>query len=170
MNTKQLFPLIMSVALLTACGGGGGGGGGGGEEPASETAQNSPAETVAAPATAPPSPPVVQQGEVTTAELLVERDYTLKQESTLALEVSPSDQAASYLSVCSEFDPNQTGYAINYGNCLIRTAIEGPANFSVQVPNAVNSLIAVRWYYEAGSEPVYSFWTRERDGDIFSIR
>ncbi len=103
--------------------------------------------------------------------LLGEETAWLKLPAALvALEVSPSDQAASYLSVCSEFDPNQTGYAINYDNCLIRTAIEGPANFSVQVPNAVNSLIAVRWYYEAGSEPVYSFWTRERDGDIFSIR
>jgi len=166
MKYANIGALLVTASFLVACGGGGGGGT---EAAGAPSTENTNTETAAVTETPQVTAPLVQQGEVSTAELLVDREYTLNQEFPLALDVNPADRAQSYLSVCSDFDRNKADYAINYNSCLIRTAIDGPAGFNLQVPNAVGELIAVRWHYEGGSEPVYSFWTREQDGDTFSV-
>jgi hypothetical protein len=167
MKVVHSTSILMTTSVLVACGGGGGGGGDSADT-ANAAGGNSAQQTVTE--TPVVAEPVIQQGDVTTAELLVDRAYTLKQEFPLAIDVTPTDQAVSYLSICSEFDLDQPEYAINYDSCLIRTAVDGPASYTLQVPNAVETLVAVRWQYEAGTEPVYSFWDREQDGDAFSVR
>jgi hypothetical protein len=164
MKLVHITLILMTASVLVACGGGGGG-----ESVDTANAVGLGAAQLIVTETPAVSEPVIQQGNVTTAELFVDRAYTLKQERPLAIEVSPTDQAVSYLSICSEFDLDQPGYAINYDSCLIRSAVDGPASFTLQVPNAVEALVAVRWHYEAGTEPVYSFWDREQGGDMFSV-
>lgn len=164
MKLVHITSILITASVLVACGGGGGGESGDtGNAVGLGTGLLTVTETPAV------SEPLIQQGDVITAELLVDRAYTLKQERPLAIEVTPTDQALSYLSICSEFDLDQPGYAINYDSCLIRSAVDGPASYTLQVPNGVAALVAVRWHYEAGTEPVYSFWDREQGGDMFSV-
>lgn len=165
MKLVHITSILVAASVLVACGGGGGGG----EVAVSVNSAGVDTDQVTFTDTAVVSESAVQQGDVATAELLVDRAYTLKQELPLAIQVKPSDQLVSYLSICSEFDLAQPGYAIDYDSCLIRAAVDGPASYKLQVPNAVQTLVAVRWHYEAESDPVYSFWDREQDGADFSV-
>ncbi len=166
MKTTMRLSLITAAALLTACGGGGGGGGGDSAPAAADTSATASAATTE---TSAPEPAEAQQGDVTTAELLVERGYTLAQEFPLQVAVDPSEAQASYLSICTEFDADATTYGINYDSCLLRTAVDGPAAFELLVPNAVSELIAVRWPYDTSAEPVFTLWQRSVAGDSFNV-
>ena len=153
--------LISSLTLL-ACGGGGGGS-------STPTPTLTPAPTpVPTPAPTPaPSPtpvptptPAPDPNAVydTTAELVVAADFEMKQEYSVDVRYTNSQQRNVYLSVCSDFTNNQGQVAVNYNSCLLRTSLTDNYSTRLNVANDHNQLVMAIWYLDDVNNPRYEFW------------
>jgi len=138
-NTFFLMVVFTSVA---SCGGGSGGGGGG-----SDVTSSSSSGTVQ-------SPPQ------SLAELRIPRENELSAVTELSVEVQ-INTSKSYLSICDipgeELDVNK----VNYEKCILRTPIDNNFNtFKLALPNHIDSLVAIVWFYEASRQPLVQRWHR----------
>lgn len=171
MKAKQHYLLTAMTIALIGCGGGGGGGS---DSPATES---STAEAISAPEamlqeTIDETAPLVvsAQGDVATADLRVDRDFTLAQQSSLDIVVEQPGSDPSYLSVCTDFSESSSGYSVNYDSCVLRTAITDASTFSIAVPNDINAVLAVRWFYSDTQAPSFSLWERQTANTTLLVR
>jgi hypothetical protein len=103
----------------------------------------------------------LDQGAVATADLRVPAGYSFNQTYALALAVANQQQRAGYLSVCSDFSQQEQGYVVNYANCQLRVALEGDFAATLDLPNNVNSIIAVVWYFDTDQPADFAVWEKD---------
>jgi len=94
-------------------------------------------------------------------DLEVNRDNSLSAISELSIEIEMNARR-SYLSVCpgpvGDIDVN----TLDYNSCMIRAPINASNNeFKLSIPNHLDSLVAILWFYDTKQEPFVTHWQRE---------
>ena len=142
-NITTLLTLAMFV-MLSACGsgsgsGGGGGGGGGG---VSKSVDNKP----------------VQTNDL--AYLNAAQDNELVSVTELDIEVLVN-AGRSFLSICDGLAEEFNVNTLDYDRCILRTPLDDSfKTFTLKLPNHVDKLVAIVWFYEAGKPPLVKHWQR----------
>ena len=141
------FTLTLTIlATLIGCGGGGGGGGSDGSSGVS---------------TADGSTNTAGNGSRDLDDLQVNRDSRLSAISELDIKIEMSARR-SYLSICPGSDGAIDVNTLDYNSCMIRAAINTSNNeFKVSIPNHLDSLVAILWFYDTKKEPFVSHWQRQ---------
>ena len=158
-----LHRLVMGISLLalTACGGGSsgssteeaspgsGGSSGGGNAGGGNTAQ-------------------------VPTELKIDRDNELRNVNDLSITVEMT-ASKSFLSICPDPGGKTDVSSFDYGSCMIRSPLDMDLmTFTLPLPNHLDRLVAIVWYYEPGKEPLVKRWKRASgttgaSGSIWSI-
>jgi len=140
------FTLILTIlATLIGCGGGGGGGG---------------SEESSGVSTADGSTNVVDNVSRGLDDLVVNRDNSLSAISQLYIQIEMSARR-SYLSVCPAPAGGIDVNKLDYNSCMIRATINASNNeFKLSIPNHVDNLVAILWFYDTNEEPFVSNWQR----------
>lgn len=140
------FTLILTIlATLIGCGGGGGGG----------------VEEISGVSTVDSSTNAVDDGSRGLDDLVVNRDDSLSAVSQLYIQIEMSVRR-SYLSVC----PSPVGgidvNTLDYSSCMIRATINSSNNeFKLSIPNHIDNLVAILWFYDTNEEAFVSNWQRK---------
>jgi hypothetical protein len=139
------FTLTLTMlATLISCGGGGSSGGSG--ESSTSTGSVNATES---------DSEVRDMGD-----LEISRASGLSTVSRLNIEIEMST-GRSYLSVCPEPAGEIEVNTLDYNSCMIRAPINASRNvFKLDVPNHLDSLVAVLWYYDTKKAPFVSRWQR----------
>jgi len=93
-------------------------------------------------------------------ELRISRENVLSTLAELNVEVQ-INASKSFLSICDipgeEIDVDR----VNYEKCILRTPIDNNLNtFKITLPNHIDSLVAIVWFYETGRQPLVQRWQR----------
>jgi hypothetical protein len=136
--------LLASSLFLAACGGGGSSGG---SEP-STTAQ----------------PDVVRN----LANLEIEQSYELRSINELSVEIQMSSDR-SFLSICPAPHEAMDVNSFDYAGCMVRSSLDATTRvFNLSLPNHVDQLIAIVWFYENGKTPLIERWQRQTNAGYAS--
>ena len=144
-RVKPKSHLVIGMLLLFGLGGCGGGGGS--DEPSgavAETVSNN-ADPVAA---------------ADLQQLRIDPSNELRLTQTLQLSVEMTS-ARAYLSVCPDPGASLSVATMDYGQCILRVPLRaGFESLAFDLPNHVDALVAVIWFYENGREPLLRRWQR----------
>lgn len=150
MNTMQKTLSVLSILTLVACGGGGDAGGESSSAPAPK------------PAPAPsPTPAVEQPQAVTTADLIVDADFTLDTFSEHSLDVDVSSRLSGrmFINVCELVD--EVSEQLNYQSYLLTAPLkDGRLSLSLTVSNSVDALGAEIVFPDNLDAHEIHYWTR----------
>ena len=140
---------IALATLLSGCGGGGGGSdatssGAGSSGDAGEDATEN----------------VSQEVPESVARLDIDARNELETSKPLSIEVTTSS-VRSFLSICPGVGAGVDVNTLNYDRCAIRVALDaGRHDLELTVPNHVDEMAAILWFFEAGREAQVSRWRR----------
>lgn len=160
--TNNLIVLAFSLSMI-GCGGGGG----------SDSSTTKPAAPVvstpvqpivtpvATPAVTPVTTPDPNAVYETTAELVVAKDFMIKQEYDLTIAYTDDANREVYLSICSDFTNEQSTITVNYNSCILRTANNGDYTNTLNIPNDKSQLVMAIWYLDDLNNPRYEFWNND---------
>ena len=132
------FLLLAVFISVSGCGGGGG---------SNDASSNN-------------SSGIIQDPPQNLDELRIPRENELSTVSELKVEVQ-INASKSFLSICDfpgeEFDVD----TVNYESCVLRTPIDNNLNaFKIILPNHIDNLVAIVWFYETGRQPLVQRWQR----------
>lgn len=131
--------LLASSLLLAACGGGGGGSSSG--SASSTTAQPDEVRNL--------------------ANLEIESANELKSISELNVEIQMSSER-SFLSICPAPEETIEVNSFDYAGCMVRSSLDATTRvFDLNLPNHVDQLVAIVWFYENGKTPLIERWQRQ---------
>jgi len=134
------FLLITVFLFVAGCGGGGEGGG-------NDASSNNSSGTIQGP-------------PQSLDELRIPRDNELSTVAELNVEVQINANK-SFLSICDIPGEELDADTVNYEKCILRTPIDNNLNtFKITLPNHIDSLVAIVWFYEAGRQPLVQRWQR----------
>ena len=148
MNKSGEIRKIMTILLigaismtLTSCGGGGGGEAGSPEAgPSSVNSNGNPERKL--------EDLYIDQTNELTA--MAELNVLVQMEST-----------RSFLSICPEPAGGIDVNNLNYDSCIIRAPLDdNPTAFKLMLPNHIDKLVAIVWFYQAGKQPLVAEWQR----------
>ncbi|WP_372747326.1 hypothetical protein [Litorivivens sp.] len=108
--------------------------------------------------------------DIAPSTMRLESESDPELEAVVSVVVDRAAGSSSYLSVCTEFETEYTGYDVNYDSCILRTSNNGPAKYRILLPEGVDRLIAVSWHYTETLEPTYSLWEREEGQQHFVLQ
>jgi len=151
MNTiKRNMPLTHVTLLLTillslaACGGGGGSSGQ--TDASSEALQDGTGGG---------------QSATTRPELKISPDNELRALVDLSIEIQTSTER-SFVSICPHPGVELAVTSFDYDTCMVRASLEsGLRVIELPLPNHVDRLVAIVWYYETSRNPLIRTWQRE---------
>jgi len=67
----------------------------------------------------------------------------------------------SFLSICGDPGEELDVNTVDYEQCILRAPIDNNLNaFKIKLPNHVDSLVAIVWFYETGKQPLVQRWQR----------
>ena len=67
----------------------------------------------------------------------------------------------SFLSICPESADGIDVNNLNYDSCIIRAALDdNPTAFKLMLPNHIDKLVAIVWFYQDGKQPLVAEWQR----------
>jgi len=93
-------------------------------------------------------------------ELRIPRDNELSTVAELNVEVQINANK-SFLSICDIPGEELDADTVNYEKCILRTPIDNNLNaFKIILPNHIDSLVAIVWFYETGRQPLVQRWQR----------
>ena len=144
MNKSGEIRKIMTILLigaismtLTSCGGGGGGEA---ASPSNVTGNGNPERKL--------EDLYIDQTNELTA--MAELNVLVEMEST-----------RSFLSICPEPAGGIDVNNLNYDSCIIRAPLDdNPTAFKLMLPNHIDKLVAIVWFYQAGKQPLVAEWQR----------
>jgi hypothetical protein len=143
--SRGLF-LWLLVLSITACGGGSSG-------------SSNESSTV--------SDNVTATSPVAETSLRINPDNTLRSIEDLTIQAQV-DAARSYLSICPDPGGELDVSTLNYDLCMVRTALDSNLKvIDLALPNHVDRLVAIVWFYEDGKAPLISTW--QRNTEHFSV-
>jgi hypothetical protein len=129
--------LLASSLVLAACGGGGSSGG-------SASSTGAPPDEVR-----------------NLANLEIEQDYELRSINELSVEIQMSSDR-SFVSICPAPDEAMDVNTFDYAGCMVRSSLDATTRiFGVTLPNHVDQLVAIVWFYENGKTPLIQRWQRQ---------
>ncbi len=135
LNRAKILCLVSTAALLVNCGGG-------------STAGVS--STTAVPDTTLPQ----------TSGMDIAYTYNLSSASELDIEIQ-STATRSFLSVCEGSSETLDVHTFDYGQCMLRAPIKQlSSKFNLTLPNHINKLIAILWFYDPNKTPLVYRWQR----------
>ena len=109
-----------------------------------------------------------------TADLVVNPKFAFATSRRLQMDINLASAGGThgFLSVCSQFDANNTDLAtLSYDACLLQASIiDGKLATEVMVANHIDELIAVIWFTDKKKPPVYRRFLLETDQQTISWR
>lgn len=161
LNPKLALPhrliLAMGLLALTACGGGSSGSSTE-EAPSGSGGNSGNANTTQIP-----------------TELKINRNNELRNVSDLSITIKMT-ASRSFLSICPDPGGKTDVSSFDYASCMIRSPLDmSLTSFTLPLPNHVDRLVAIVWYYEPGKKPLVTRWKRDSattgaSGSIWRIR
>ncbi len=134
------FLLLAVFIFVSGCGGGGG---------SNDSSPNNSSGTI-------------QDPPQSLDELRIPRENELSAVSELNVEVQ-INASKSFLSICDIPGEELDVDTVNYESCVLRTPIDNNLNaFKIILPNHIDSLVAIVWFYETGRQPLVQRWQRIR--------
>ncbi len=156
-----LLPALLATTLLTLSACGGGGGGGSGDSATGNAGGTGGSNTGNADGT---GNSVNQVQEM--KDLSIARANELRAVTELNIEVRVT-AARSYLSICPDPGAEITVSSLDYDSCLVRSPLDGSSrSFTLDLPNHVDQLVAILWFYDAGKQPLIQRWQRNSGGSF----
>jgi hypothetical protein len=148
MQNVNLLPKISSftltltiLATLISCGGGGSGGDSGVDDSANAAGSDNEVRDL--------------------VDLEINRTSKLSTISELHIEIEMS-ASRSYLSVCPEPVGKIDVNTLDYNSCMIRAPINATrSELKLDIPNHLDNLVAVLWFYDTRKTPFISRWQRK---------
>ncbi len=59
------------------------------------------------------------------------------------------------------------GGQIDFENCILRAPLDDAlSSFKLTLPNHIDSLVAIVWFYEADKQPLVRKWKRSKNGSV----
>ena len=142
---RKFITTFLLIAILTAvvgCGGGSGSGSGG-----NDASSNNSSGTIQGP-------------PQSLDELRISKKNELSTVAELNVEVQ-INASKSFLSICDIPGGDLDVDTVNYERCILRTPIDNSLNaFKITLPNHIDSLVAIVWFYETGRQPLVQRWQR----------
>jgi len=136
--------LLASSLVLAACGGGGGEG----DSPAA------PGGSVSTTATE-------TDNARSLADLDIDQAYELRSSGELRVETQMSSDR-SFISICPDPGNTMDVNSYDYAGCMTRSSLDATARvFSITLPNHIDRLVAIVWFYENGKTPLIQRWSRQ---------
>jgi hypothetical protein len=133
-------PLIATTLALVACGGGGSSG-------SSSDNASTPSGGV----------DTVQN----LADLKIKQTNELRAVNELSVEIQMTADR-SFLSICPDPGEEMAVNSLDYDGCMIRSPLDAStSNFTVALPNHVDRLVAIVWFYETDKAPMIQRWQRD---------
>ena len=134
------FLLLAVFIFVSGCGGGGGSEG-------NDASSNNSSGTI-------------QDPPQSLDELRIPRENVLSTVAELNVEVQ-INASKSFLSICDIPGEELDVDTVNYESCVLRTPIDNNLNaFKIILPNHIDSLVAIVWFYETGRQPLVQRWQR----------
>ncbi len=131
----RIFCLASATTLLLNCGG----------KPGADTAST----------TTESNTPLPQASGMNIAS-----SYNLSSASALDIEIQ-STATRGFLSVCEDSSATLDVHTFDYGQCMLRAPVKQlSSKFNLTLPNHVNSLIAILWFYDSNKTPLVYRWQR----------
>jgi hypothetical protein len=131
-----LFIGTMSITLASC----GGGGGGEAASPSNVTGNGNPEQKL--------------------EDLYIDQTNELTAMAELNVLVQMKS-ARSFLSICPEPAGGIDVNNLNYDSCIIRAPLDdNPTAFKLMLPNHIDKLVAIVWFYQAGKQPLVAEWQR----------
>lgn len=156
MNKFNFTLVTLGAMLLTACGGGGSEG----SAPVSAPSGSSQTSTTTTTTTTTPTttaPQVPQENGA--GALLIDTDFTLSVDVTVSLDINPTVEQGSYLTVCS-YDPQYD--RVNRQACLFRGPIgDDGVREDVVLAHMDTELVAEIWQTVENYQPAQYRWSYE---------
>ena len=149
--TQRILALIYAFAVTTALTGCGGGGG---EGSSSNDGINAAGDTNTG------ADEIVKQG---LDDLNIDQDNKLVSVSELEVMVQINSRR-SFLNICAQEVFQSDLDQIDYERCILRAPLDDtPGTFKLTLPNHIDKLIAIVWFYEADKQPLVKKWQRNSD-------
>ncbi len=93
-----------------------------------------------------------------TADIVVQPDFNFKTARKVAvnLDVPEARGVTTSLSFCTDYEPTTTGFDVDYRSCTMNAPmVDGRFDFSLDVMNQYDTVLAVIWFPEEGLAPVF---------------
>jgi hypothetical protein len=109
----------------------------------------------------------VNSNAASQAELKINPDNTLRSLENLTVEIQV-DAARSFLSICPDPGGELDVSTLNYDLCMVRASLDSSSKvIDLPLPNHVDRLVAIVWFYEGDKAPLISTW--QRNAEHFSV-
>ncbi len=93
-------------------------------------------------------------------ELSVHQDNELLTVAELNVEVQINADR-SFLSICGDPGGELDVNTVDYEQCILRAPIDNNyKTFKIMLPNHMDRLVAIVWFYETGKQPLVQRWQR----------
>jgi hypothetical protein len=144
-TSRGLFPILL-ILSISACGGGSSG-----SSNESSTVSNEATDT----------------SSVTGSELRINPDNVMRSLEDLTIEVQVN-AARSFLSICPDPGGELDVNTLNYDLCMVRAPLDSNLKvIDLPLPNHVDHLVAIVWFYEGDKTPLINTW--QRNAEHFSV-
>jgi len=151
LSTTKIIVLSSAITLLCACG------------PAKDGEDE----------TNPVSTPSPSATEPAINSLSIEPSNNLESTYELIIDATPliPEGERAYLSICDVDVTTTNVLSMNYDNCLLRSPInENTDTFSLSLPNHIDKLVAIAWFYDLTKEPLIVQWDKSlAEGVVWAL-
>lgn len=109
------------------------------------------------------SAPSPDTSEPTINSLSIEPSNNLESIYELTIDATPliTKGERAYLSICDVDVTTTNVLSMNYDNCLLRSPVnENTDTFSLSLPNHIDKLVAIAWFYDLTKEPLIVQWDK----------
>lgn len=138
--------------LLSACGGGGDSGLSVDEQSTVPTL--GAAQAAATPDTTQIAPSVIAN----TSDLVVDADFNLASSRSIAVnfDIADAQGTDASVSICTDYGSGGNAFDVNYDSCTVNAEMQnGQFNHVMEVTHEFDSVVAVVWFQDPGSAPLY---------------
>ncbi len=162
--TAKTALLIAAIIFLSACG----------PETDDEDEDDATPVSIPSPNSTPstPSPnstpsPDTPEPEINSLPITPNNNLESTYELTIDASTLIPEGERAYLSVCDVDITTTNILSMNYDNCLLRSPVnENTDTFSLSLPNHINKLVAVVWFYDLTKEPLIIQWDKSLAEDM----
>lgn len=83
-------------------------------------------------------------------------DFASSRSIDIAFDIADAANSDASVSICTDYNPGGGAFDVNYDSCTVMAGIQdGKFNHVMDVTNEFNSVVAVVWFQDASSEPLY---------------
>ena len=96
--------------------------------------------------------------QTNTADLKVNESFDFASSRSIDIEFDIADAANTdaSVSICTQYNPGGDAYDVNYESCTVTAGMQnGKFSHVMDVTNEYSSVVAVVWFQDEASEPLY---------------